>query len=39
MAMMCRKARCQAKSGLCVHEKMMAGVLLLVAIVLIVKLV
>jgi hypothetical protein len=39
MAMMCQKASCQAKSGLCIHEKMMVGVLLLVAIVLIVKLV
>ena len=32
MSMMCSKAACKAKVGMCTHEKMMTGVIVLVAV-------
>ncbi len=32
MSLMCSNAACKAKAGMCTHEKMMAGVVVLLAV-------
>ena len=32
MSLMCSKAACKAKAGMCTHEKMMAGLVVLLAV-------